>query len=320
MRASPTEGSVWPNLAKRRHSVQHRLLEADRVTIVTLLEPELRSAIDAATDGSLGKVHVESPSQAAQAVREHSPTALLLSPTIASRYSAAQIGSLVARSIGTVPVAVLGADWPTAQRSLLVLGRCGVRQLVNLAQRDGWDQLRKLMHETAGDCRIVVFRQLLIAAKDSTDEFKAFLATLVRMAPGTATVRTLATGMGVEPSTLMSRFYRARLPAPKKYLVMTRLLYASWFLEEPRVSVAAASDALLYSSPQSFGRHLRSTLGLSTGQFRREMPLRLALEHYRSRLLEPYRQTLSWFRPLPPEFLARETERVDEGESEPRLQ
>ena len=320
MHASPTEVSVGVNLTNRRPVFRRKPVDTDKGSVVTLLEPELRSAIDAATGGSVGKVHVESPSQAANAVREHSPTALLLSPTIASRYSDAQIGSLVAQSLGTVTVAVLGSDWPTAQRSLLDLGRCGVRQLVNLAQRDGWDQLRKVIYETAGDCRVVVFRQLLIAAQDSTDEFKGFLATLVRMAPGTATVRKLSRGMGIEPSTLMSRFFRARLPAPKKYLVMTRLLYAAWFLEEPRVSVAAASDALLYSSPQSFGRHLRTTLGLTTGQFRREMPLRLAIEHYRSRLLEPYRETLTWFRPLPPQLVAREVAVSDDGGSDAFLQ
>lgn len=288
MRALSAEAPVGQSRPNRRRVVRHGLVQADHGTIVTLLEPELRSAIDAATGGSLGKVHVESPSQAASAVREHAPTALLLSPTIASRYSAAQIASLIAQSFGTVPVAVLGANWPTAQHSLLDLGRCGVRQLVNLAQRDGWDQLRKLMCETAGDCRVQVFRQLLVAAKDSTAEFKGFLATLVRIAPGTPTVRKLAMQLGIEPSTLMSRFYRARLPAPKKYLLMTRLLYASWFLEHPRVSVAATADALLYSSPQSFGRHVRTTLGLTASQFRREMPLRLALEHYRARLLEPF--------------------------------
>jgi hypothetical protein len=152
MRASRIEAPVGRNPTDRRQVVRRKLVETGKGTIVTLLEPELRSVIDAATGGSLGKVHVESPSQAAYAVREHSATALLLSPTVASRYSAGQIASLVAQSLGTVPVAVLGADWPTAQRSLLDLGRCGVRHLVNLAQRDGWDQLRRLMYETAADC------------------------------------------------------------------------------------------------------------------------------------------------------------------------
>jgi AraC-like DNA-binding protein len=106
----------------------------------------------------------------------------------------------------------------------------------------------------------------------------------------------------------MSRFYRARLPAPKKYLSMTRLLYAAWFLEEPRVSVAAAADVLRYSSPQSFGRHVRTTLGLTAAEFRREMPLRVTLDHYRSRLIDPYLDTLSWFRPLGPKLSGRDYE------------
>jgi AraC-like DNA-binding protein len=96
----------------------------------------------------------------------------------------------------------------------------------------------------------------------------------------------------------MSRFWRAQLPSPKAYLSMTRLLYAASFLEMPRVSISAAADALHFSSPQSFGRHVRQTLGLTASEFRREVSLHVALEHFRTRLVEPYRDALKAFRPL----------------------
>lgn len=303
MQESPTSGG------RARHpGARHKVIESPRGTVVTLLEPELRSVIDAATHGTIGNIHVDSPSEAVRAVREHSPSALLLSPMLMSRYPAVQVSSLVARSLGVTAVAVLGANWMAAQDSLLGLGGCGVRHVVNLAEREGWDRLRRLIFETGGDCRVIVTQQLLSAVGNATEEVKEFLATLVRIAPETGFVCTFARGIGIEPSTLMSRFYRARLPAPKKYLSMTRLLYAAWFLEEPRVSVAAAADVLRYSSPQSFGRHVRTTLGLTAAEFRREMPLRVTLDHYRSRLIDPYLDTLSWFRPLGPKLSGRDYE------------
>src|SRR5205085_7617870 len=129
----------------------------------------------------------------------------------------------------------------------------------------------------------------------ATNDVREFFAMVIRLAPTTTKVRALSGSLGVDPSTLTSRFFRASLPAPKAYLSMTRLLYAAWFLEMPRVSVAATANALHYSSPQSFGRHVRTLLGLTAGEFRREVPMRVALDHYRSRLIEPYQETLKWF-------------------------
>jgi hypothetical protein len=83
------------------------------------------------------------------------------------------------------------------------------------------------------------------------------------------------------------------------YLAMTRLLNAAHFLELPKVSIAATADALRYSSPQSFGRHIRGLLGLTAAEFRKELPAAAALAHYRNRLIEPHRDALRSFRPLP---------------------
>jgi transcriptional regulator GlxA family with amidase domain len=108
----------------------------------------------------------------------------------------------------------------------------------------------------------------------------------------------LANALSVEPSTLMSRFFRASLPAPKMYLSMARLLYAAWFLEIPKVSIAATANALHYSSPQSFGRHIQMLLGLTAGEFRKELTMRVALDHFVGRLITPYSDTLQRFRPI----------------------
>jgi AraC-like DNA-binding protein len=265
-----------------------------------MLEPSIRRIIDGATNGAFLKVHVESLPDAVRAVREHSATALLLSPSIARRHGLSAISGLVAKAPGVTAVAVLGEDWATSHSALLDLGACGVREVVNLAQHEGWNRLRSIVDQHGGECGRVIAREILVTMDDASDDARQFVATVVRLAPVTTTVRVLAGVIGIDPSTLMSRFFRASLPAPKRYLSMTRLLYAAWFLGMPKVSVAATADALHYSSPQSFGRHVRTTLGLTAAEFRRELPMKAALEHYRARLIEPYREILKSFRPLAP--------------------
>ena len=271
--------------------------ETGKTTVVTILEPSMRRIVDGATEGAFHKVHVESPPDAVRAVREHAATALLLSPTIAQHHGLAAISGLVAKTPGVTAVAVLGDDWPASQVALLGLGACGVRTVVNLAEREGWNRLRNIIAQHGGECGKFITRRILDAMNDASDEARQFVA-IVRLAPVTTTVQALARAIGIEPSTLNSRFFRASLPAPKRYLSMTRLLYAAWFLGMPGVSVAATADALRYSSPQSFGRHVRTTLGLTAAEFRRELPMAAALSHYHHRLIEPYRKTLQSFRPL----------------------
>jgi AraC-like DNA-binding protein len=265
-----------------------------------MLEPSIRRIIDGATDGAFLKVHVESLPEAARAVREHSPSALLLSPSIAQRHGLLAISNLVAKTPGVTAVAVLGDDWTTSHSALLDLGACGVREVVNLAEREGWNRLRSIIDKHGGECGRVIAREILVAMDDASDDARQFFATIVRVAPVTTTVRALAGVIGIDPNTLMSRFFRASLPAPKRYLSMTRLLYAAWFLAMPKISVAATADALHYSSPQSFGRHVRTTLGITAAEFRRVLPMKAALDHYRARLIDPYRETLKSFRPLAP--------------------
>ena len=63
----------------------------------------------------------------------------------------------------------------------------------------------------------------------------------------------------------MSRFTRAGLPSPKTYLAAVRLLYAAQYFESDGLSIADVAYRLECSSPQSFGRHLRSMLGITAG-------------------------------------------------------
>jgi AraC-like DNA-binding protein len=96
----------------------------------------------------------------------------------------------------------------------------------------------------------------------------------------------------------MSRFYRADLPSPKTYLAGMRLVHAAYLFANPGLSVADVAYRLDYSSPQSFGRHLKAMLGVTAGEFRRRFPFEVALERYVDLLITPYRETLRAFCPL----------------------
>src|SRR5256712_6535531 len=102
----------------------------------------------------------------------------------------------------------------------------------------------------------------------------------------------------MRPSTLMSRFYRGGLPSPKSYLAGMRLLHAAYLLQNPGLSVSDVAYRLDYSSPQSFGRHLRAMLGVTAGEFRRRFPFDVSLERYVDLLVTPYREALRAFHPL----------------------
>ena len=125
-----------------------------------------------------------------------------------------------------------------------------------------------------------------------------FFETLVRVSKRVASVRDLAELFRVLPSTLMSRFFRAGLPAPKRYLAMTRLLRAAYLFENRGFSIANVANHLEYSSPQSFGRHIRSIMGMTALQFRKDFRGEDMLRRFEIELIRPYVSVLREFNPL----------------------
>jgi AraC-like DNA-binding protein len=111
-------------------------------------------------------------------------------------------------------------------------------------------------------------------------------------------VRQLSRRLNVLPSTLMSRFFRARLPAPKKYLAFARLIRAARLFENPGLSISDVANHLDYSSPQSFGRHVRTVLHITAGEFRCTYDGDLMLDRFRRELIHPNIHVLRGLRPL----------------------
>src|SRR5690349_16031843 len=96
----------------------------------------------------------------------------------------------------------------------------------------------------------------------------------------------------------MSRFFRAGLPAPKRYLAMARLVRAAQLFENPGLSISNVANRLDYSSPQSFGRHVRGLIQLSAVEFRQRYDGEGMLQRFRSDLITPYLSRLHTFTPL----------------------
>jgi hypothetical protein len=165
----------------------------------------------------------------------------------------------------------------------------------------GWRELRTVLAGAAsGDLARVAALRVVADLGDPTEDCARFFEVLVARARAARTVRPVADALGVPTATLLSRFFRARLPSPRRYLALARLVLVARAMEEPGVSVAGASNALDYSSPQAFGRHLRQTLGLTAVQFRGTYDGEGMLQRFRDELVLPHAERLRVFKPLAP--------------------
>ena len=77
-----------------------------------------------------------------------------------------------------------------------------------------------------------------------------------------------------------------------------RLARAARLLENPGCTLAAAADLLDYSSAQSFGRHVRTQLGVGAAEFRRSFDSAAMLARFQEELVLPHRERLRVFSPL----------------------
>lgn len=267
--------------------------------VVTILEPEERLRVDAAGAGLYRTIHRESVAGVHDELRRRRVSAVLVSVARCGRETQERQMATLVREFPSVPtVALLGAVPPTAE-SLLHLGNAGVTRLVDVRVPAGWHRLRQIL---GGELLAEVDQQCLDAIRAEVGEmppegWRFFEAIFVR-AERVATIRTLAMRLGILPSTLMSRFHRAGLPAPKQYLCYARLLRAARLLEDPGHSIAGVANALHYSSPQSFGRHVQTLLGLRAGAFRARYDFAAMRERFLDDLVRPHRDVLRRLRPL----------------------
>ncbi|MEX2180618.1 MAG: helix-turn-helix domain-containing protein [Gemmatimonadaceae bacterium] len=266
--------------------------------VVTVLDPDERRRVDAAGEGLYRAIHRDDVGAALDDLKRRRVSAVLLSVMRCGRHPDRRMAAVV-REFPTVPtLALLGAE-PASAEALLRVGNAGITRLVDVRQPAGWSQLRRIL---AAEATRAVDRQALGRIRAELGEVSSdvwtFFEALFTASERIGTVRELAGRIDVLPSTLMSRFFRARLPAPKRYLSYTRLLRAARLFEDPGHSIADVANELEYSSPQSFGRHIRNLLDVTAGEFRRLYTVERMLERFLGELVRPHRETLRTLRPL----------------------
>lgn len=269
-----------------------------QATVATLVRPRDRVQLDAAADRAFAPWHADSVPQVLRAVRERPLHAVLVSPSCVRREQLHQVATLVSGFPGVPTVALVSEHDRRSSQRLLELGAYGVRWVLDLSARDGWDRLRALVGDPATPTASRMLARIIPALGETPPDCRQFFEILARLSPGLTSVRALTRQLRVPPSTFVSRFLRARLPSPKRYLSGARLVHAAAVLEAPALSIADVAHRLEYSSPQSFGRHLRTAMGLTAGEFRRRFDFAAALEDFVTRLIDPYRSHLRGFHPL----------------------
>jgi AraC-like DNA-binding protein len=268
------------------------------VTVCTVLPPLERARVDAAGDGCFIAVHADSFHDVLNTARRQRVDALVISVHRCGGIELPAVARFVHEFPAIPAVALVSRHDSMATETLLRLGATGVRAAVDCTEAGGWRRLRELVGHPASPAAAQILAHVLPALGDASDDARLFFEALARLAPVLTTVRGLARHLRVGPSTLMSRFYRARLPSPKSYLAGVRLLHAASLFQNPGLSVGDVAYRLDYSSPQSFSRHLKAMLGVTAGEFRQRFPFDVALTRFVDLLIIPYREALRALYPL----------------------
>lgn len=269
------------------------------VPVSTILTADERLRVDAAGQGLYRTIHRDSVDDVLRDLKSHQIGAVLVSVSRCRPQEAPRVAKLV-REFPNIPaVALLTEAQGSTPQAVLALGRCGVRTLIDVRDPSGWRELRNIllsnpMTSVQRLATSMIATDLGNAAPDCRQFFLSIFLSPARI----CTVRMLARTLHVLPSTMMSRFFRASLPAPKKYLAMARLTRAANLFENSGLSVANVANQLDYSSPQSFGRHVRTLLHMTAVDFREQYDGEGMLQRFRADLMLPYLATLNRFSPL----------------------
>ena len=269
-----------------------------RTPVSTILTPIERSRVDAAAQGLCDALHRESLDEVLSDLREQKANLVLISVTRYGSQSSSRVAAMV-REFPRVPaVALLTETQNSTPHSTLALGQLGIRMLVDARIPAGWQTLRNLLAaQGSSDLQRSALAQISLDLPGVSKDCWRFFELLFDSSPRISTVRQLARHMNILPSTLMSRFFRAKLPAPKRYLSLARLIRAARLFENPGLSVARVANHLDYSSPQSFGRHVRTVMRMSPVRFRSTFDGQGMLQFFRTELVLPYVDVLCVFRP-----------------------
>ena len=285
-----------------------RLPAPGATAVTTMLTIAERARVDAAGEGLYYAMHRDSIDDVVRDLKERGAQAVIVSVARCGQQEAQRVAAVVREFPRVAAVALLTQVEAGTPHAVLSLGRSGVRTLVDVRQPAGWRELRNVLApDRTGALQRAAIAQLSADLSGAPEDCWRFFESLFTCGNRVSTVRQLARQLAVLPSTLMSRFFRARLPAPKRYLATARLCRAASLFENAGLSVANVALTLDYSSPQSFGRHVRTLLGMTAVDFRHRYDGEGMLQHFRDALVLPHLATLREFRPLtaPPGWMGR---------------
>lgn len=266
--------------------------------VATLLTPAERLRVDAAGEGCYQTLHHESVEDVIRDLKSRQVQAVLVSVSCAGPH-ASRVASMVREFPRVHAVALLSEFELKTPQAVLALGQSGIRRLVDVRQPSGWRELRgALMADTGDRSQRSALGQLALDLAGAPEDCWRFFETLFTCSPRIGNVRLLARLLDVLPSTMMSRFFRAGVPAPKRYLSMARLVRAARLFENSGFSIANVANHLDYSSPQSFGRHVRTLLDITAGEFRDRYDGGGMFERFRCELILPHVDALRVLKPL----------------------
>ncbi len=275
-----------------------------RMLVSTMLTASERRRVDAVGTGAYELAHWDSIDEVMTDVRGRSARAVVISVACCQSNNTPRIEGRLTRIVrdfpGVTALALLSEAADGAPSAMLLLGRSGVRTVVDTRASDGWRTLRDALAErsSAADIVTTAISQMGEDLLGASDDCRRFFTTVFAVGESVVRVQQLGRLFAVEPSTLISRFARAGLPSPKIYLSWARLVKAAALLENPGVSFAAAATALEYSSPQALSRHLLRHLGLTVPAFRHSYDGRRMLNRFRAELVQRYIGVLAAFSPL----------------------
>lgn len=299
--------------AERRadYQARERAVSALRVPtprVVTWLTARERMRLDAAATvcaACLVAIHRDTLRDVRRDLAGGDVDALLVSVGRITRADASALATLV-RGFPGVPVFgfVDEMDDARAVSGALLLGQAGASGLYDVRTPGGWRAFRdafapgRLPDAFLRACVASVLADVRGAA--DAVQVSGGLARFfcLAFAPDVTSAKSVAARLGIIPTTLACRFFRAGLPSPRRYVTLARLTWAAWLGEQPGRSLTDIAHCVDASSPQSFQRTVRLVTGRSAADFRRTMTGRAMLDQYRSVLVAPYRDTLRTFDPL----------------------
>jgi AraC-like DNA-binding protein len=262
-----------------------------------------RQQIDAGAVECVRSAHRNTLAEVAADFASGATDGALISAALVNTDSLATLRALVHGFPTRLVVGLIGhVQEAQVVRASLLFGQAGIRAIADVRNAQGWCEFRNVfdcgsqpdqfIREALG----VVLFDIGESEHVSSDGRNEFFR--LAFSPRVTSAKELAGRLGVLPSTLMSRFFRAALPSPKQYVAYARLVWAAYLAESPAMSIAAIANRLNASSPQSFHRAVRTLMGMSAAQFRESFNGARMLETFRSQLVTPYREALRTFDPL----------------------